>query len=282
VTGLPDTRNCPDAELLGCFISGKLEAGERRTVSQHVATCDQCLSIIGETSRFLAEEHEESEGDADVPPQISRWRWKQLATAAALACVFAGGAAYQFTHRDPLSGLRAAVRTRPRRPVEGRLADFPYAAYGETLSGRATAVDDAVTAEAREVERMAGNDAGTHHARGVAAAVRGDAKTAVAELEAATHADANNAAYWSDLAAAWIAAGRTRDDAQPWQEAITAAGHAIEHDPSSAEGVFNRAVAAEHLGDLPTARAAYERYRQLDSGSPWAEEARRRLAHLQR
>jgi len=281
VTGLPDTRNCPDAELLGCFISGKLEAGERRTVSQHVATCDQCLSIIGETSRFLAEEHEESEGDADVPPQIARWRWGQFAAAAALACAFAG-IAYQFTHRDPLSGLRAAVSTLPRRPVEGRLSGgFPYAPYSNTRSVHAPAVNASVDAEAQHVEAMAGDDVRMHHARGVAAAARGDAPKAIAELQAATRADANNAAYWSDLAAAWIAAGETRDDAQPWKEALAAADRAIKIDPSSAEATFNRAVAAQHL-HAADARDAYQHYLQLDRGSPWAKEASDRLAHLQR
>jgi CHAT domain-containing protein/Tfp pilus assembly protein PilF len=62
--------------------------------------------------------------------------------------------------------------------------------------------------------------------------------------------------------------------------ALTWAEAALRHDPALAEAHFNRALALERLSLTKDAAAAWEQYLEIDSESPWAEEARHRRRQL--
>jgi tetratricopeptide (TPR) repeat protein len=59
-------------------------------------------------------------------------------------------------------------------------------------------------------------------------------------------------------------------------------GQAIQYDPSFAVAFFNRALVYEKVPLYPAAAADWKLYLSLDSRGPWADEARRRLAELER
>ena len=83
-----------------------------------------------------------------------------------------------------------------------------------------------------------------------------------------------------DLAAALIARGQQRNVAADSQTALelldALAG------PVSREALFNRGLALEGVGQRDETATAWERYLAVDPGTGWADEARGRLAALQR
>ena len=63
-------------------------------------------------------------------------------------------------------------------------------------------------------------------------------------------------------------------------DALNESGLAIIGAPGLAGALFNRALALERLGPRTLAADAWERYLAADGSSPWADEARTRLAAI--
>jgi len=126
---------------------------------------------------------------------------------------------------------------------------------------------------AAETMQLRGNDAKTHHARGVARLLANDAKTGVIELSEAANAEPTNASYWNDLAAAQIVA---RDP----KAALSSADRSLSLDPTLKDALFNRGLALDALGQRADARRAYDRYLAADPASPWALEVQKKRERL--
>ena len=74
---------CPDSETLAAFVDDRLDAPQRAVVAAHVAHCDDCLFVVGESERFR---------DAETrvpPPQPAR---RAPARARAIAAAVLTGA----------------------------------------------------------------------------------------------------------------------------------------------------------------------------------------------
>jgi CHAT domain-containing protein len=99
-------------------------------------------------------------------------------------------------------------------------------------------------------------------------------------LEEAARRAPNEPKAWNDLAAAYIA---TASQGQPADlvRAIANAQRAIHLDGSFPPARFNLALAIERLYPTDLAVDAWEKFRQFDRDSGWAEEASSRLARLQ-
>jgi tetratricopeptide (TPR) repeat protein len=271
-----DPQICPSPEVLGAFIEGTLDASARAGVRRHVASCSQCVFVVGEANAFLSSD----EPEADEESEGSRDGWPWTAAIAAVIVLTCATAAAWLTARwrDPLDRVRRAADAAPTRPAEGQLADFGYAPYRATRSDVAE-VNPRLRIEAERLMHAGGSDARTWHARGVASLILGDAATAVMMLQKAVVLAPQNAGYWSDLAAARVAAG-TRGDQAELRDAASAASRAEAIDPSLVSASFNRALALEHLGDPGAAARAYERCLALRPSEPWAAEIRLRRARL--
>jgi tetratricopeptide (TPR) repeat protein len=281
--GAGEAFRCPEPAALAAFVEGKLDHREASAVAEHLGDCPECVSVAGETTRFLREEREEQ---ADPQPELPHRRHDQFAAAvAAVLMIACCGAMWWFatSRRDPLQRIRQAAATSPTRSVEPRLANFAYTRFSSPRSSPKSENDpgDRLTAEAEEVVNSSGSDARALHARGVASLLLHDDANAVRYLQSAARIAPSEAAYWNDLAAAEIARDAGRGDAQTLRAAIVAADRAVALAPRSADAFFNRALASERLGMRPQAMQAYSRALQLEPQSAWAAETRTRLRRLQ-
>jgi len=293
---------CPGPESIAALVDGRLSDGEARRLRAHVADCASCIEIVGEVVHFMSDQ-------AAVPraPQVPSIGFARLVrssrtwwAAAAALLVVVSGALFLRTGQpqdDGLGQLVAAVGE--RRLVEARVTGgFKYAPIESPERGprpldRSDPRDWRVFEAASKIHRGAGqapSSAAQARALGVAHLVLGNDEDAVQALESADRASPGDARILSDLAAAYIARADRAGRADDYVRAIDAARHAVTLDPRCAEAQFNLALALEKqiasasagaAADQGRAIAAWQDYLRLDADSPWAAEARQRLAALQ-
>jgi hypothetical protein len=100
---------CPTDEELAAYIDGGLGPAENRRVTEHLATCEGCFELYGETARFLVDSTPASPEDAAREAALAgkgvvrfpfttlaerRRQVVQWASIAALLVVSAGGGGY--------------------------------------------------------------------------------------------------------------------------------------------------------------------------------------------
>jgi tetratricopeptide (TPR) repeat protein len=213
-----------------------------------------------------------AEAVADVRPYRG-----MLRVYAAAAAVVAIAAAVLVLHRKtPLQQLTAAAAAMDVRPVDGWLLGFPHRARIRSRAAQATPDPTAPlrAAAARLLdEDDDSSDAGARRARAIALLVNGKEQAAIGALEDVVREHDQDAAAWSDLAAAHQHTGRMRENPHEFVLALAAADRALAIDRNMPEALFNRAVALESLGLGDASRAAFERARVAAAANPWAEEA---------
>jgi tetratricopeptide (TPR) repeat protein len=154
------------------------------------------------------------------------------------------------------------------RPIEGRLTGgFKFGTWRSDGTG-APRNPSLVEAAVRTQQHASGS-----HAKGVAALLDGDPDEAISVLEGVSDGPGAQASVYSDLAAARLARWRHSGEAFDAVRALNDARKAIALDGSLPEPYFNRALALDALGLSELGRAAWRRYRDIDSVTPWAKEA---------
>jgi anti-sigma factor RsiW len=91
---MPSMKNCPDAETLGAFIDGSLTGDALRSVTEHLASCEECMAVMS-AARFRDERGESCESDEveRKPVEIAshpRFGRTRLVAIAATVVVLAG------------------------------------------------------------------------------------------------------------------------------------------------------------------------------------------------
>jgi tetratricopeptide (TPR) repeat protein len=258
-----------------------LSEPERSRIEQHLVSCRDCRDAVLAAAAFAAEDgaHGVSTGSGQVV-------WFRRRTAAVAAILTAAAAVLLVVRLAPWSDrtgaefarLARAAAAEPTRPVSGRIAGFAYAPSPSATRGAGNVdVTPALRIAAAEVEtKLEGvNSPDAAHTLGLAYLLVGDADRAVARLADAAARAPDNAAFASDLAAAYLArAERDRNPADA-RLAIVAADRALRLDPNLAEARFNRALA---LAALPQPDVSgLEDYARREQ-SQWADEARQRAA----
>jgi tetratricopeptide (TPR) repeat protein len=97
-------------------------------------------------------------------------------------------------------------------------------------------------------------------------------------LEQAVDLEPRQAAYWNDLAVAWLELASRRRDEDATRRALEAANRALGFAPTQPEALFNRALALERLRKTGQAADAWSAYLAVDPSSPWSSVAREHLA----
>lgn len=265
-----------DEELLAMFAEGRLTADEAKEVAGHVADCAPCLQVVRAVNETFRDERDE-------PWYRTRW----LAVAAIVACAVVAGIFVFRTTTRPSSPVARLVELSPReaRPVEARLTGgFAWAPY----RGPVRATDGAVSAQQMKLTGAAGEivesaqrngNADAQHAAGLALVLVQQPEEAIARLEASAKRS-NDPKVWTDLGAARYLAASQLGRASLYPTALAAEDKALRIDPNLPEALFNRALILERLGLTEDAKRAWETYLRADPSSPWAVEARSRMAQL--
>jgi hypothetical protein len=246
---------CPTEAQLGAFLDGAVTDAERRELQAHLVNCRTCRAIVADADALLRTT------SAAQSFSMSSIPW---AAAAAILLVIGGGAlaAWFLTQRastPTAAALIAAVSAEPTRPVDGLFSGFAYGPGPVHVRGeRRTEPSPTVVVAARETIQRASAQStpATRAAAGVAHVILNELDEGVRDLEGALRDAPGNAAYQNDLAAAYLARARTRDDRDDWTRALAASERAASLAPSMSEARFNRALALEGLHDY--ARAADE------------------------
>lgn len=187
--------------------------------------------------------------------------------------------------RQNEASRRAAIRSAlaaalgPARPLEGRLAGFPYAPFNPAqprISKESGTILRSLEADA------VGSSPENIAARALAELAAGKIKEAIEGLDRAVAANPANAALFSDFAAAYLEDARKNREPYSLVKALEDAEKAVALDPNLPEARFNRALALEHLFLNRQARLAWREYIRLDPGTSWEREAERRLRALGR
>lgn len=171
------------------------------------------------------------------------------------------------------------------RPIEARLTGFDFPAARLQRATHANPLDPArldLAGAASTVIQSQLNDpsARARHESGAAYLLIDRDRDAIDALESAVRQSPNNAAYWSDLAAAryTLAVNEKRPHELP--QALADADHALRLDPKLHDALFNRALIIEALGISEAARRAWQRYAAADPSSHWSAEAMHHLGNL--
>lgn len=214
---------------------------------------------------------------------------RQAVRAAMVSAVFlVAVAAALLVVRRERSPIARIVSLAPAtaRVVEARLTGgLAWAPYRGANRGTDTTSSDAsrlrLAGAAGEIVDRADHDGGAenHHAAGVALLLIQEPVNAITQLEGLAQ-ESKDAAVWSDLAAARLAASSQLGRASLLPMALAAADKALQIQPGLPEALFNRALILEHLGLLADARSAWQLYLQSDPSSAWGTEARSHLTQL--
>jgi len=171
------------------------------------------------------------------------------------------------------------------RPIEARLTGFDFPAARLQRATHANPLDPArldLAGAASTVIQSQLNDssARARHESGAAYLLIDRDRDAIDALESAVRQSPNDAAYWSDLAAAryTLAVNEKRPHELP--QALADADHALRLDPKLHDALFNRALIIEALGISEAARRAWQRYAAADPSSHWSTEAMHHLGNL--
>jgi CHAT domain-containing protein len=168
--------------------------------------------------------------------------------------------------------IRAAGEA-PQRPIEGRLAGFPWAPRFANARS-----EPSLTALRSAAESVLSDESVKPRDAAVAALLYGRTAIAVERLESLTSRGDASDNDWSDLAAAMLEKARATNDPESSSHALVAADRALAINPFSPQARYNRAIALEQLGLTAAAAKAWRHYLELDGSSDWAREARERLA----
>ena len=284
----------PSDETLAAFIDGRLDAETRAKVIAHMTTCSECYSV------FLSATEMPSRAAAR-----DSWRprraWIAVATttaAAGIACAFlVTPVRDRILHRE--NGMALLANAAPaQRTIAGRISGFPYQSPAPVMRGSKfdplqNPANASLLTAAAGVQRSvaARRTAANLHASGVANLLLGKDDAAIdtlheallseTEVHTVTAAieESDNVPLLNDLAAAL--SNRAINKRQPIPDAVEAVRCAdrawrIGRTP---EAAWNRAVAAEALNGRARAMTAWHDYLAIDETSPWAAEARKRIAH---
>ncbi|MFL5382407.1 MAG: CHAT domain-containing protein [Longimicrobiaceae bacterium] len=100
----------------------------------------------------------------------------------------------------------------------------------------------------------------------------------IQSLYTVTRTSNRPAAAWADLSAAYLIRAEHAGSPRDLLSAVEAAERALEHAPRNRSALYNRALALQRFGVADVAARAWREYLAVDAASPWAAEARRRLA----
>lgn len=298
---------CPEATMTIAFASGTLPSGDRARVEAHLVRCADCRATLAVYMRCVEADETAKEAQvldglesstvaaaqalveseavrarqARLPQQLPSVRayprYYGAIAAAILVMLAIAGAFILYGSVGDRNGLRQHERALRAalgdvRPTEFRLTGFDYAPV-EPSRGADTSIRRRIEAAAESLRDDVARDPTpeARHAFGQALVASADYAGAIEQFTDALAARPNDAALLTDRAVALASAGEAG-------AALADLDRALAVEPDRREAVFNRALIHQYAERKAEAHDDWSRYLRLDESSPWADEARRRLA----
>ena len=279
-----ESGRCPDDETIAEYLEAGLTPFHRERLEEHLAGCNRCRETYAPSVAFLVEWEARRQAERPVPV-LRRSAAFRLATAAAVAGFIAGGTLVWLSWRQPQPDARAELvaAASPARPIATRLTGgfrwAPVVRGGAVTRGAYSAevASYVVLAKASIVGESATSPAEIG-AAGAGQALIGQLDEAVDSLSRAVVADPGSPELLSDLGAVLIARGERVGGGADVAAGLEAIERSLAASPRLPEALFNRALALERMHLPISARRAWSAFLATDAASPWAAEARQRMA----
>jgi tetratricopeptide (TPR) repeat protein len=285
-------------EITDDYIAGNFEGAELRQVEEHFFKSSDRRDKL---NFALALRQQKTDLSKDAKERRKGWLNPYLAIAASVLLVVGGFYIWRVsTNNAELNQGLAALQSafRDERPLDARLSDFNYAPFPNLRGSPGNEKIDQNElnrAELTLLDALRKNPTpAVHHGLGKVFLAKKEFDRAIKEFDEALKSDPKNAQLYSDLGAAWLEKGKVdvdkgkADPSSPLAgEGMEELGRALENlnqalgsNPNLLEALFNRALCKQRLSLYKQAEADWRDYLKKDSGSPWAEEARRNLQTL--
>jgi len=272
-----DCRRVEEEDLIGRYLRDELSPAEAEAFEMHYFECDRCWPLVQAATGVRAV----ARADRAASPQPSTVRpfFASPLLKIAATVLLAAGAVLLVSKTGFLANkTQALVRAAGGvSPVPVRLTG-DFAVLGPPAAMRGPAVTPSATLR-RSADRLIEPDeqrpsARTAHQAGAAKLLLGDWNGAIECLRRAEQTPN----VLTDLAAAYLARSMETGSQADVRMAMDAAQHSL-RSGATPEALFNYAEALDRLegADRATRRAAWNAYLAADSGSAWADVARRRL-----
>ena len=311
------TSECPSEQEWMELVAGLRSPLEMDQKFEHALRCDHCGPIFKTAAEQFAEETTKEEKQVLNALQSagpgwqqmiaqrmqshsvrrhtapSKWDWwnkrgiiLQLAGATSIAMlIFVVWRGLNVPSSKTVDRLLAEAYSE-RRCSDLRTVGAAYAPVQALRAGEAsgirrpTALLEAEVVIAKELAAKP-DDPYWLDAQGRADLMEGDYSSAVSVLEHAHRTAPQSANTRTDLATAYFLKAEVLKRAEDYGRSVELLGQVLAENPSDSIALFNRAIASERLLLYHQAVEDWHRYLQLDRNSPWANEARTRLAELE-
>lgn len=298
---------CPDRNVWWKVVEGLPVSEESQALLSHASQCAYCGQALRRTIEdstadlSLVDPGVEGlphSGKADLDALAGRlraavrtvpirrsWSRKRVWLAAA-AAVIVIGSGIALSSRDPAARAKALLAD---AYTEDRSTEFrlPGAGYGPVRQERGAARPKSQSL--REAEAIIAKGAGGASVPAEWLQVEGRAwllqwryDDALAVLRRAQAMAPSESSILGDLAMAHFERAQAGDDPVEYRAALDLLSKAIEREPGKSELRFNQAIVYEHLSDRARAIDEWNEFLRLSPTGGWADEARARLAQLQR
>lgn len=198
---------------------------------------------------------------------------------------------YQSDVERGLAQLQAAYRG--QRPIESRsTANFEYAPHIVTRGDEGAIADTKARDRAERLLLDATEDtanAKAHHALGLFYLAEKKFDKAINEFNLALKIAPDKAKLHSDMGAAYLEKAKVAEQEEKGEEffansdaALKYLNQALELNENIPEALFNKALILQKMRLPNEAQKAWRQYLEIDSVSPWADEARENLEELKK
>jgi CHAT domain-containing protein/cytochrome c-type biogenesis protein CcmH/NrfG len=312
----PPTPEClGDAEWLE-VAAGLLPEAKTRALMKHAAQCGHCGPLLKNAAEAIAEEATPGEEALLASLQSARpaWRknmasilrdgvrerqqkpsWRRAVFAwPTPAYVFAGIAAVAVVAwigvralHPPSAEQLLAQAYSEHRTLEVRI---PGAKYAPVQAQRGTVRSDFDKPQSLlKAEDLIGenlrknpNDPVWLQERARADLLNGNYDSAIKSLDKALETVPDSPGLLTDLGSAYFARAESADRSIDYGDAIESFGKALAKSPDDPIALFNRALACERLFLYTQAVDDWQHYLRIDPQGDWSNDARARLAALQK
>lgn len=303
-----DMKSCPSDAAWSDVAAGHAEPEKSLRLLEHASGCSRCARVLADYVRAFSGEATKEEDAMLESLTTTEDRWqKQMAVrlaaaahrrrywsspwwAAAAALIIAvAGAAWWIQLRSRNAPLELLARAySKRRNVELRIGSANFSSWsGERgpSPDRPAELSEAQAAIQRHLDAGAASDPYWLHARGRAALLEWQYEPAIRTLRLALDLEGSaqphqKAEILTDLATAYFERAVALDRAIDYSLAADLLGQALQSDGSFAPVFYNRAIVYEKEFLYPNAVSDWKRYLELDPRGAWADDARRRLAEI--